>query len=299
MTTLELAQRVCDDLPCETILELSASDTARVTGAFNTAMANFHADLPRHLKRKQDSRTLPAPQVIVGVTLAANATALSFNQTLRLNMEGNSVALPNDVQVNRMASATSLLIPSTAAQTTLTVYGDSAWLDARYPRMVGSPLLLGQNTVLTPFPEDLNPLTRALETGIPRYFQVENNDAQVYTQSRIDASTYLYPASKATHFLRVWPLPNAAFRILFEVESIAERLTMLDLSVSRVLNIADELIDGTLVAMVRGELARLNLFTGDRQMAIDAGNAARANIRLNLPDAPANFSHRVGTPRGY
>ena len=194
----------------------------------------------------------------------------------------------------------------------LTVYGDAIQLGSDINRLLEPPLIIkadGSRYFLSEFPPGFNSLFVPSQVADPGYYKVDPSDRSVVSQSHTNGvAAYSYnglqsnatiPRSDANYYLRLWPFPQSACRLLYTAELKADHLVWSDFSVSRTLKMVNADIEGTLIAIVIGELAKKRVFTGDVVAALRDQNIALERVHVDNATTGGRPNIKIGTARRY
>jgi hypothetical protein len=263
---------------------MDAGDRLRLSDAVNAGLQDFYLKAPPLLKRGFIAGLLPAPRTVT-LGLVQGSRAISVYTTTDDDIYQTVVI--GGVR-NRITPGGLLLYPwqGTTGSHVATIYGDAATWGGSEPileMLAGHPLVDDEVTVL-PW-EDMP--QAEVTTGCPTNYRVEN-----YGQ--------VLPG-RPYWCLRVWPLPDVAYRI-----SMPASLTAFMVS-------SDNLTDEDVIMPIEDRLiirfvlpfALYHLMTHRLWKLPETQRVIREQYQLALADLASIPRHqhtpdnKVGTPRGY
>lgn len=300
MKALLLAHRLGRRLDTADPADLPADMLLDVLSAANAALAKLYALLPERFRKVPYSYTLRAAEN-VSVTFSAQYSNAVTASTFLDRQIGCTVRLDGQSQDNMVTGTASVLDAVTGTDLVMTgqVFGDAVQVQDVIERITSDVKLYGQTIgrdyeVL--FPDESVPgeymgggiySRRQLWRGIvegpsrPRYYRVEpfgvSNDGD------------------PSWFLRVRPLPDAAYTIRFDALVSARRMVFADFfNPSATVPILDAMADDIFLPLAEAELL-------DSPYYRDKSAAARSKVEAKAAAAERSarerYTHTLATPR--
>lgn len=241
----------------------------------------------------------------------AYPSGLGYGVRLRYRAIGPCPHYP-DVIYSVSGAATEFSSVDGVLTGSLTVYGDAIQIGSDINRLLEPPVIIkadGSRYFLSEFPNGFDPLYVPSQTADPGYYQVDPADRSVSSQSHTNGvAAYSYdglqsgatiPRSDASYYIRLWPFPQSACRLLYTAELKADHVTWSDFSTSRTLKLVNSDAEGTLIAIVIGELAKKRVFTGDVVAALRDQSTALEQVRDFNSVIGGRPKIKIGTARRY
>lgn len=284
MTVPQFADRLKEHLNVTSVAAMDAGDRLRLSDAVNAGLQDFYLKAPPHLKRGLLTKTLPAPRTVsIGLTQGSRAftifTAAAGDIFQTVVVQGIR---------NRILTGSNLLYPWDGATGTYdaTIYGDAVtW---------GTDEALIENLSSLPIVDDTVILVEMQQIpgveimlGRPECYAVES-----YGQTL---------AARPFWTLRVWPLPDVAYRFSVSAQLTAFFVQSADLTdAGKAFPVEERMIARFLLPMALFHLTTHRLWKlpeTQRQVQMQYELAVR-DIGL-LPTAQHLPRNSIGTPRGY
>lgn len=290
MTTIEAVSRLARHHTRKNFSALSVPEVVDAMQALNVAAQELYQRLPPAFRQRTVRLLVPAPRGVslVAASGGANLGVAVFNP----DEVGRSVVSSGDSVRHRVAGPATLADAwlGAAGAHQATVFGDAIAGDG-YPfeRLVSGPALLlgdGRERILAPMdPIEQERHEPSLLGGIgePRAYRLEPQGNSQGAEPII--------------LLRLFPLPDRAYRIRYVASFAPPRIHLPDLEAASPLPVPDHYADA-LIGLAVPHLAGLPGWTVNPASARALRDAALNFIDRNrLPLGSA--ANRVGTPRGY
>ena len=254
MTTTQLFSRMTRPLSQKVVASLSDENKQWLVDAANLALVQFVKKMPPIRRREPQVRQLPAA-VTKSITATLNSQTIAFDPAwadVGDNL-GRTVVVAGDAErYNRLQSATSLIhfYEGATGDTTLQVFGD-AFLLGQYQDGIEGDLILqdgGNAMMLTPgmpagiamqYANRLIGLTGGLAEANARYFTAGRP-----THWWVEPLSGISGTSSPQFLVRVWPQPDKAYQVSFQMKLWPSAFTTADLTGNTVLpvTVAEEAI---------------------------------------------------------
>ena len=291
MTTIQLAHSLARHLTQPDLAQLDAAAKLDVMQAMNSALQVIYAAMPPAHKTTTISETLRGPVTVAFAVPARYANTLTA-PVFAANQRGCTVFMGSDESANEIVAADAVLDQYTATPLSgnATIYHDAVHLYSTIERVVSQPSIFRngeQVRYLERWQTDFDRLPKTIGTPL-RYCVIPCGASQ---------------GADPRFYLRVWPLPDTDYKLRFDAELSAARVTFAQITTDPVaLPLSDSIAESILLPLALGKLL------GSPDWA-DKSSPTTSRIERNATEAVAMLRltpwdvapafNAVGTPAGF
>lgn len=291
MKILSLTKRLSRDFKNRELANLSADDRLELLDAINAGIQRLYGLSPAEEKITSASIALAAPTTVM--LTVTNGSAVFGGYGATLDDLYCTVRVTGDPVDNQIASNNEFLHPYAGATGTVqaVIYHDAAILPEPVTGIIGEPKIVenGVRLISDPSREILNVRGNTRPVGQPRYWWIEAN------------ARNQNPTAPAV--FRVDTLPAGAIRIESQVGYAPVRFTFADLvNGTAAIPFREEVIEGYLIPIIRGELADTSLWRDSSKVASIVNRAEKAEseyVNLLVTSPLSTPCNRVGSAHGF
>jgi hypothetical protein len=299
MTTTEVAHRLLRHCSVTDIAALTLSQATEIMSSLSVAVGTYFRRGPAVHRQTSATVTLPAPRIVSGLTVAANALEVSSGSPFRTAERGATLLLSGDENRNEVVSSVGWLNPymGTAGTKTATVYGDCAPIGTQLIEQIKTdPIVLDQTSQADlgrlVRVRDQHDITRGLShhsVGRPEYYAI--------------LPTGVARGATSQFIIRVWPLPERPMLLRFEADVAPDMFDALNVtSIPLDLPFSDDQMETIILPMAEREMLASTLMdeVNDRVYSQIEARAQRAEgILASLPRDQGRTHSRIYTRRGW
>ena len=297
MTVQELSQRVARHTESGALSILSAEDKLIVLDCINTAVYNWFAAAPEHMRQTTVSHRVRAKETL-SPTMTAGATTMT-GVTLQDYHLGASIDIGGDAIMNEIVSTDPAAVLNeyrgTTGSKTATAYFDTIMLtDYNVSRIVNDVRILDSGVTLVRDDDGMKFIgaerkggrRSSRNFGEPFRYTIDNTGVSLKDEARI--------------MLRMDPIPLTEITIVFDAVIDPPSHNLADINGAVQLAVPTAYVIPHVLPLALGELAMSPIWGGgDSSRAIDRALMITGKIQSDLPSNRGRPRNRVRTRRGY
>ena len=308
MTSAQLAWRLMRHCTPSDPSALTMSQAAEIAGAMSSALSRLFRHGPTVNRRSSASVIMPAPTTKT-INLNNQDRTVNSGSPFSPSQKGASILIDGDSNLNEIVGSNELLnaYMCPAGSHSATIYGDAVPIRTdKFEKLISDPWIQkqgGQVVHLKRVRNDTDPSLRDRHWDYNSWLNWRTNaevgDPRYYAIQEVGISRN----AQAFFLIRVWPAPNDAMTLRFEVDAMPDLFDYTNIfQVPTEVPASDSEVEDIVLPFAEKNLLRSTLYqnvTPETRRSIEqAAMEAEAEIQL-LPRSHGIPHSKIRTKRGF